>query len=100
MNPSKEIFEILNEIQTKGDEGNMNIFTLTEVIIPEGMTSIGNDWFNRCSSLTNVQLPSTLRSIGEHSFINTGLKTITIPRRCKVNENSFDSECKIIEDNN
>ena len=50
LNPSKEIFEILNEIQTKGDEGNMNIFTLTEVIIPEGVTSIGDECFSWCSS--------------------------------------------------
>ena len=29
-------------------------------IIPEGITSIGDNCFNECSTLTNISLPSTL----------------------------------------
>ena len=36
---------------------------ITTITIPEGVTSIGDDCFNGCSSLTSVQLPSTLKSI-------------------------------------
>ena len=48
-------------------------------IIPEGVTSIGNYCFDGCSSLTSIELPSSLISIGEHAFSETNISTITIP---------------------
>ena len=48
-------------------------------IVPEGVTSIGNDCLDGCTSLTNIELPSSLRSIGENVFRETNVKTITIP---------------------
>ena len=47
--------------------------------IPEVVTSIGISCFSGCSSLTSVQLPSSLRSIGHCAFSNTNVKSITIP---------------------
>ena len=48
-------------------------------VVPEGVTSIGNCCFIECRSLTNIQLPSSLISIGYHAFSNTNITTITIP---------------------
>ena len=45
----------------------------------EGVASIGYECFYECSSLTNIELPSTLMSIGEKAFSNTNISTITIP---------------------
>ena len=47
--------------------------------IPEGVISIGNNCFDGCSSLTNIQLPLSLLSIGDYAFKNTNISTITIP---------------------
>ena len=33
-------------------------------VVPEGVTTIGDDRFNGCRSLTNIELPSSLKSIG------------------------------------
>lgn len=42
--------------------------TVTEVILQEGVTSIGNYAFFRCKSLTSVSVPSTITYIGKYAF--------------------------------
>ncbi|MBQ4184519.1 MAG: leucine-rich repeat domain-containing protein [Bacteroidales bacterium] len=43
------------------------------------ITYIGNNAFTNCVSLQYVELPSTLKDIGTEAFLNSGLKTVTIP---------------------
>ena len=53
--------------------------SVTIVTIEDAITTIGNNAFQNCSSLTNITLPATLQSIGSNAFANTKLTTITIP---------------------
>lgn len=46
--------------------------SLQEVIIPEGVTSIGYGAFYHCGRLTQVQLPSTITHIAPKAFSYTG----------------------------
>ena len=48
-------------------------------IVPEGVTIIQNNWYGDCRTITSVQLPSSLRSIGYSAFEDTNISTITIP---------------------
>ena len=53
---------------------------ITSVIIPEGVTSIGNYAFRNCSLLKSVKLPQTISSIGSYAFYWCGsLESINIP---------------------
>lgn len=49
-----------------------------KVLLPEGLTSIGNYAFNR-TSIDDIKLPSTLTSIGSYAFQSTLIKEIDIP---------------------
>ena len=52
---------------------------VTNLIIPNGITSIGTT-FSRCSSLTNVTIPNSVTSIGDAAFQDcSNLTSITIP---------------------
>ena len=67
----------------------------TEVVIPEGVTEIGESAF-QCSHMPSVRFPSTLKKIGKQAFCLTfGLtnySTITFPNGLEVIEDeAFDS---------
>ena len=55
---------------------------ITELIIPDGVTSIGNYAFAGCSGLAKVTMPNSVTNIGSAAFRNcSGLTSVTIPDR-------------------
>lgn len=62
------------------DAAFFGCWSLTSVIIPNGVTSIGNDAFCACSLLTGITIPDSVTSIGDDAFWECSLLTsITIP---------------------
>lgn len=62
------------------DENAFYSATINKVVIPEGVTRIGNGAFDNCKRLLNVSLPSTLTEIGGWAFRDcTALTSIIIP---------------------
>lgn len=55
--------------------------SLTDITIPNGVTSIGDHAFRECSSLTNIVIPDSVTSIGEEGtfYKCTNLTSIIIP---------------------
>ena len=54
--------------------------SITEVIIENGVTSIGHYAFRYCTSLTSITIPNSVTSIGRYAFWEcTSLTSITIP---------------------
>ena len=52
---------------------------ITDLVIPDGITKIGNHAFERCSGITSVTIPNSVITIGENSFYGCdGLKLLTI----------------------
>jgi hypothetical protein len=63
---------------------------LEEVVLPEGLLTIGESAFGHCERLAKINLPSTLRSIGPYAFSDcTSLPFLSIPEGCKVSPSAF-----------
>ena len=52
--------------------------SLTSVTIPNGVDSIGSWAFDGCTSLTSITIPNSVTSIKTYAFQNSGLSSITI----------------------
>ena len=53
---------------------------LKEIVIPNGLTSLGNDCFHGCTGLTSITIPNSVTYIEAGCFCNcSGLTSVTIP---------------------
>lgn len=53
---------------------------ITEITIPDGVTTISEQAFMLCSNLTGIFIPDSVTNIGESSFSDcTNLKTVSVP---------------------
>ena len=66
---------------------------LTNLVVPEGVTSIGYSAFSGCSGLTSITLPSSLTSILSGAFSGCrGLTSITLPSNLtSIGDSAFSS---------
>ena len=56
--------------------------TVTEIVIPDYVTSIGAYAFKDCSKLTSIELPDGVTSIGDSAFYNcSSVTSVTIPNK-------------------
>ena len=63
-----------------GEEAFCDCTSLTSITIPNSVTSIGERAFLNCTSLTSITIPNSVTSIGERAFRGCkSLTSITIP---------------------
>ena len=81
-----------------GEEAFYNCRSLTSINIPESVTSIGEEAFYNCSSLTAINIPESVTSIDRCAFYNcSSLTSINIPESVTSIEKSTFSGCTSLE---
>jgi hypothetical protein len=71
---------IPNSVTSIGNNAFYNCKSLKEITIPNSVTRIGNITFAKCNSLTSIIIPNSVTSIGYYAFYKCkSLKEITIP---------------------
>lgn len=72
------------------DEMFMDCSELKEFTARGPVTAISESAFSGCSSLTTIDLPKTVTTIGEYAFDYSGLETISLPQSLtSIGENAF-----------
>lgn len=67
---------------------------ISEVIIPNSVTTIGSSAFGNCTALTNVMIPNSVISIGPSAFSGCSeLLNINIPNRITILNNAVFKNC-------
>ena len=73
-------YTIPDSVTSIGDNTFDHCTSLTSVTIPDSVTSIGEWAFYWCTSLTSVTIPDSVTSIGDNTFDHcTSLTSVTIP---------------------
>ena len=73
-------FTIPDSVTSIGDNAFSYCTSLTSIEIPNSVTSIGNSAFYDCDSLTSIEIPNSATSIGNSAFYDCdSLTSIEIP---------------------
>lgn len=56
-----------------------NCVSLKNIILPEGLQEIRSSAFDGCISLTEIDIPDTVTSMGQSVFCKSGIESVTIP---------------------
>ena len=79
-NNGKGVITFDGVVTTIGNQAFRNCDSLTSVTIPDSVTSIGFNAFYFCTSLTSVTIPDSVTTIGDYAFDNCdSLTSVTIP---------------------
>ncbi len=77
-------------VKSIGGKAFYNCTSLLNVTIPEGMTAIGEEAFYNCTSLVNVTIPETVTNIESQAFARcSSLTSINIPKNATVANFNF-----------
>jgi hypothetical protein len=70
----------------------INGMNISNIIIPDNVTSIGNESFRSCPFLTSVVLSNNLTKLGDNAFMQCAISELTIPNSLRnIGTESFAS---------
>ena len=77
----------------------LNDVEITDLVIPNSVTSIGDWAFQNCSSLTSVTIPNSVTKIGIDAFCScSSLTTVTIPESVTtISQGATFQKCTALE---
>ena len=91
-----DIREVIIEdgVTTIGDDAFDFCSALTTVTIPSSVTSIGAVAFQGCTALSSIDIPNSVTNIGRFAFATSGLTSVVIPNSVTtIGDGAFD-QCK------
>lgn len=86
-----------NSITSLGNNCFQNCIKLTSVKLPDNITSLGDYTFSICSKLSSIKLPDSLTSLGKFCFALCNITKLTLPNSITNLGNNCFYSCKNLE---
>lgn len=67
--------------------------SLKEVVLGEGVSTIGSEAFSGCSGITSLSLPNTVTSIEDYAFCGCNIPSVTIPENVSYMGKNCFADC-------
>lgn len=94
--PASVVYNDVTYTVTGIDNYAFDDSNVSSVVIPNTVTSIGNSAFAYCKLLTNIQIPSSVKSFGSYVFTESGLTNpVTCGKIMLYCPPSYEGECHI-----
>lgn len=91
--PSLKTIVMPSTLTTIGTTAFANCTSLTSATMPASMTAIPEELFYQDRQLADITLPTAFVTIGKRAFVQTAIKTMTLPATIKeIGESAF-SKC-------
>jgi hypothetical protein len=88
------ICEFANSSQVKfGIEVFSGCIRLNRIVLSEGLLTISSSMFRNCTDLANINLPSSVSTLGEGCFASSGLISISVPNNVSLVSASAFQNC-------
>lgn len=88
---------IMNGIEHIGLRAFQYCESITEIALPESLTSLGSHAFYKCTGLEKVTIAGTIDAVREYTFFNClALKTISLPNTVKTVEKYAFRGCELL----
>lgn len=85
---------IPDSVTSIGDYAFSNCVSLTSITIPDSVTSIGNGVFSSCAGVTSITIPDSVTSIGKWAFYGTSLTSVIIPDSVTIIDRCVFNSCR------
>lgn len=97
---SFEEFTLPTDLKVIGSYAFKDVLHASElktITIPDGVTTIGENAFEKCALLTSINIPSSVTTIGNKAFLScAGLTSIAIPDSVTAIGNSAFASCSTL----